>query len=195
MGIAVNESCSSVAKGETLSDTVRCMECYCDAVVLRHPRAGAAAEAASAMRKPLLNAGDGVGEHPTQALLDLFTIVSELSPVEGNVATSEADLAEALRGKVITMVGDLKNGRTVHSLTKLLSRFDVAMRFVAPATLRMPAEITDAIARDGSQYSEHEALAEAILAETDILYVTRVQKERFLNLEDYEAVKDAFIIT
>merc|ERR1711897_73958 len=74
--ITVNESSSSVAKGETLEDTVRCLECYCDAVVLRHPRAGAAAEAASAMRKPLLNAGDGVGEHPTQALLDLFTIVS-----------------------------------------------------------------------------------------------------------------------
>merc|ERR1712048_322240 len=145
---------SSVAKGETLSDTVRCLECYCDAVVLRHPRAGAAAEAAGAMSKPLLNAGDGVGEH---------------------AAASEASLAEALRGKVITMVGDLKNGRTVHSLTKLLSRFDVSMRFVSPEVLRMPAEIIAAAGRDGCHHSEHDSLTDAILAETDILYVTRVQ--------------------
>merc|ERR1719197_2230934 len=110
--ISVNESSSSAAKGETLSDTVRCLECYCDVIVLRHPRSGAAAEAAAAMQKPLLNAGDGVGEHPSQSLLDLYTILDELC---------EEALATALSGKVVTMVGDLKNGRTVHSLSKLLS--------------------------------------------------------------------------
>merc|ERR1719230_617058 len=99
--ISVNESSSSVAKGETLSDTVRCLECYSDILVLRHPKAGAAAEAAAAMSKPLLNAGDGVGEHPTQALLDLYTIVDELSSNFGaKSAASEKDLAAALKGKV-----------------------------------------------------------------------------------------------
>merc|ERR1719267_480173 len=102
--ISVNESSSSAAKGETLSDTVRCLECYCDVIVLRHPRSGAAQEAADAMQKPLLNAGDGVGEHPTQALLDLYTIVDELCDT---VPTTEDALAAALSGKVITMVGDL----------------------------------------------------------------------------------------
>merc|ERR1711920_357514 len=101
--MAVNESTSSATKGETLEDTVRCLECYCDAVVLRHPRAGAAGAAAGAMSKPLLNAGDGVGEHPTQALLDLYTIIAELSSAVENIATSEAYVAEALKGKVITM--------------------------------------------------------------------------------------------
>merc|ERR1712054_751215 len=93
--IAVNESTSSAVKGETLSDTMRCLECYCDVVVLRHPRAGAASEAAAAMQKPLLNAGDGVGEHPTQALLDLYTIVDELCDA---VPTTEDALAAALSG-------------------------------------------------------------------------------------------------
>jgi len=167
------------------------MECYCDAVVLRHPRAGAAAEAAAAMSRPLLNAGDGVGEHPTQALLDLYTIVDEVSS-GARIAASEVELAAALKGKIITMVGDLKNGRTVHSLSKLLGRFDVTLRFVSPAVLRMPTEV---VAAAGCVHTEHEQLTDSILAETDILYVTRVQKERFERVEDYEAVKDAFIIT
>merc|ERR1719333_1938989 len=172
--ITVNESSSSAAKGETLSDTVRSLECYCDAIVLRHPRAGAAAEAAAAMSKPLLNAGDGVGEHPTQALLDLYIIVAELSnePV-ASVVTSEEALASALKGKVVTMVGDLKNGRTVHSLSQLLGRFEVSLRFVSPDQLRMPAEIMKCLR---GSHTEHDALSEAILQETDILYMTRVQK-------------------
>jgi aspartate carbamoyltransferase len=143
------------------------------------------------MSRPLLNAGDGVGEHPTQALLDLYTIVDELSS-GARIAASEVELAAALKGKVITMVGDLKNGRTVHSLSKLLGRFDVTLRFVSPAVLRMPAEV---VAAAGCVHTEHEQLTDSILAETDILYVTRVQKERFERVEDYEAVKDAFIIT
>lgn len=194
--IAVNESTSSVVKGETLSDTVRCLESYCDAIVLRHPKAGAAAEAAAAMKKPLLNAGDGVGEHPSQALLDLYTIIDELGESPGLAsATSEQALVKALQGKIITMIGDLKNGRTVHSLTKLLGRFGVTVRFVSPISLRMPAEIPSAIKHEGFSYTEHEILTDDILKETDILYVTRVQKERFENVDDYERVKHAFIIT
>lgn len=196
--IAVNESSSSVAKGETLSDTVRCLECYCDVIVLRHPRAGAAAEAAAAMSKPLLNAGDGVGEHPTQALLDLYTIVDELCGGDGAASVAaafEEVLAAALRGKVITMVGDLKNGRTVHSLAKLLGRFDVSLRYVSPDVLRMPAEVKAVAARDGCTHTEHDSLTAKLLEESDILYVTRVQKERFNNMDVYNCVKDAFIIT
>lgn len=195
--ISVNESSSSAAKGETLSDTVRCLECYCDAIVLRHPRAGAAAEAAAAMSKPLLNAGDGVGEHPSQALLDLYTIVDELAGAAGvgAAAASGDTLSQALRGRVVTMVGDLKNGRTVHSLATLLSRFGVSLRFVSPAALRMPAEVVAAATHEGCSPAEHDLLSDEILAETDILYVTRVQKERFEREADYNLVKDAFVIT
>jgi carbamoyl-phosphate synthase/aspartate carbamoyltransferase/dihydroorotase len=194
--ISVNESSSSVAKGETLADTVRCLECYADALVLRHPRAGAAAEAAAAMSKPLLNAGDGVGEHPTQALLDLYTIIDELSGASvAGIATSEEALAAFLKGKVVTMVGDLKNGRTVHSLAQLLGRFQVTIRCVAPLELRMPAHILSASMRDGSPVTQHEGLTADILQETDILYVTRVQKERFESIDAYDAIKDVFIIT
>jgi len=191
--ICVNESSSSAVKGETLSDTVRSLECYCDAIVLRHPRSGAAAEAAAAMQKPLLNAGDGVGEHPSQALLDLYTIVDELC---GDAKfTTEGELNAALSGKVITMVGDLKNGRTVHSLAKLLGRFDVSIRYVSPSVLRMPEEVKAEAACRGGSHSEHDMLTPTILGEADILYVTRVQKERFESEESYLAVKDSFIIT
>jgi aspartate carbamoyltransferase len=194
--ISVNESSSSVQKGETLADTVRSLECYSDVLVLRHPRAGAAAEAAAAMSKPLLNAGDGVGEHPTQALLDLYTIVDELSGDLGaSTVTSAEDIAVALKGKVVAMVGDLKNGRTVHSLSKLLSRFDVSLRFVSPTELRMPVEVTSVVAQAGCSHTEHARLTADLLQEADILYVTRMQKERFENVEAYNAVKDAFVIT
>lgn len=194
--ISVNESSSSAAKGETLADTVRCLECYADALVLRHPRAGAASEAAAAMSKPLLNAGDGVGEHPTQALLDLYTIIDELSGVSvASIVTSEEALATFLKGKVITMVGDLKNGRTVHSLAQLLGRFQVTIRCVAPAELRMPGHVLAASTCEGSPVTQHESLTAEILQETDILYVTRVQKERFESIDAYDAVKDAFVIT
>jgi len=194
--ITVNESSSSAAKGETLGDTVRCLECYSDVIVLRHPRSGAAAEAAAAMKKPLLNAGDGVGEHPSQALLDLFTIIDELCGAAVSAKLeSEGALASALRGKTVTMVGDLKNGRTVHSLTKLLQRFDVNLRFVSPAVLRMPAEIVANAQGEKCTRTEHDMLTPEVLAESDILYVTRVQKERFDTEEAYNAVKDSFIIT
>src|SRR5512145_812050 len=125
--IPINEvRYSSVAKGESLPDTVRTLECYADVIVLRHPEVGSAELAAQAARKPVINAGDGIGEHPTQALLDLFTILSELGRVDG---------------LTITLIGDLKYGRTVHSLARLLTLYDVRLNYVAPEPLRMPAEI------------------------------------------------------
>ncbi|MCS6907120.1 MAG: aspartate carbamoyltransferase [Anaerolineales bacterium] len=178
--IPINEvRYSSVAKGESLPDTVRTLECYADVIVLRHPEIGASALAAQYARKPIINAGDGVGEHPTQALLDLFTIVSELGQVDG---------------LTVTMLGDLKYGRTVHSLARLLSLYDVKINYVSPEILRMPAEIVQELNEKNIVQKEYTTLDE-VLAQTDVLYVTRVQKERFENLEEYESVKDAYVIT
>ena len=162
---------SSVSKGETLEDTVRTLEQYADVVVLRHPEKGSAARAAKVASVPIINAGDGVGEHPTQALLDLYTIQKEQGAIDG---------------LTVPMVGDLKNGRTVHSLTKLLRNFDVTLRAVAPESLRLPEEY--------GQVDHFEELDDAI-ADTDVLYVTRVQKERFDSLEEYEAVQGSYTIT
>jgi aspartate carbamoyltransferase len=178
--IPINEvRYSSVAKGESLPDTVRTLECYADVIVLRHPEVGASALAAKYARKPIINAGDGVGEHPTQALLDLFTIVSELGEVDG---------------LTVTMLGDLKYGRTVHSLSRLLSRYDVKLRYVSPEILRMPPEIIAEINEKGIPQAEYYTL-EDVLRETDVLYVTRVQKERFEDPSAYESVKEAYTIT
>ncbi|MBT3239695.1 MAG: aspartate carbamoyltransferase [Chloroflexi bacterium] len=169
---------SSVSKGETLPDTIRTLECYADVIVLRHPEKGASAIAAKYSKKPILNAGDGVGEHPTQALLDLLTILEELGNVEN---------------LTVTMVGDLKYGRTVHSLSQLLSLYNVKLHYVSPDILRMPPEIIEELNQKGISQTEHSTLEQA-LPETDVLYVTRVQKERFDNPEDYEKVAGAFII-
>ncbi|MFN3308941.1 MAG: aspartate carbamoyltransferase [Anaerolineales bacterium] len=178
--IPINEvRYSSVAKGESLPDTVRTLECYADVIVLRHPEIGASALAAQYARKPIINAGDGVGEHPTQALLDLFTIVSELNQVDG---------------LTVTMLGDLKYGRTVHSLARLLSLYDVRLNYVSPEILRMPPEIIQELNDKNIVQKEYTTLDE-VLPQTDVLYVTRVQKERFENLEEYESVKDAYVIT
>lgn len=178
--IPINEvRYSSVSKGESLPDTVRTLECYTDVIVLRHPEVGASAEAARYARKPIINAGDGIGEHPTQALLDLFTIVEELGQVDG---------------LTVTMLGDLKFGRTVHSLSRLLSLFDISLNYVSPEILRMPAEIIRELQDKGIPQREYDSL-DSIMATSDVLYVTRVQKERFADLEDYEAVKGAYVIT
>ena len=178
--IPINEvRYSSVAKGESLPDTVRTLECYADVIVLRHPEMGASAQAAEFARKPIINAGDGVGEHPTQALLDLFTIVEELGHVDG---------------LTVTMLGDLKYGRTVHSLARLLSLFVVRVNYVSPQILRMPPELVAELREKGLPQAEHERL-EPVLSSTDVLYVTRVQKERFENLDEYEKVKGAYVIT
>ncbi|MBN2409167.1 MAG: aspartate carbamoyltransferase, partial [Candidatus Aminicenantes bacterium] len=171
---------SSVAKGESLPDTVRTLECYADVIVLRHPEVGAAALAAKYCRKPVINAGDGIGEHPTQALLDTFTIREELGRLDN---------------LNITMLGDLKYGRTVHSLSRLLTLFNgITLNYVSPEILRMPRDVMDEVAEKGIPQSEHTTLRKA-LPRTDVLYVTRVQKERFEDEADYEKVKSAFVIT
>lgn len=170
---------SSVSKGESLPDTVRTLECYADVIVLRHHEEGAASVAAQAAKKPIINAGDGPGEHPTQALLDLFTIQEELGRLDG---------------LTVTMLGDLKFGRTVHSLSRLLSQFGVTLHFVSPAQLRMPEKVTAELASRKVPFHEHGSL-DGVLEQSDVLYVTRVQKERFEDLSLYESLKHAFIIT
>jgi len=178
--IAINEvRYSSVSKGESLPDTIRTLEAYADVVVLRHPDVGSAALAAKYGRKPIINAGDGVGEHPTQALLDLFTIVSELGKVDG---------------LTVTMLGDLKYGRTVHSLARLLAKYDVRLNYVSPDILRMPEDVMAQLRTKGVRQSEHDSLGD-VLPDTDVLYVTRVQKERFEDPNQYEAVQGAYTIT
>jgi aspartate carbamoyltransferase len=169
---------SSVAKGESLPDTIRTLECYADVIVLRHPEVGSAAKAAEAAHKPVINAGDGVGEHPTQALLDAFTIHEELGRMD--------DLT-------VTMLGDLKYGRTVHSLSRLLSLYNAKLNYVSPEILRMPPEIIAELEGKGIRQSEHSSL-DKVLPETDVLYVTRVQRERFESEEVYNSVKGAFVV-
>lgn len=173
-----NVQYSSVTKGESLPDTVRTLECYADVIVLRHPEAGAAATAAHYAQKPIINAGDGVGEHPTQALLDLFTIRNELDRIDG------------LR---IAMVGDLKYGRTVHSLTKLLVNYDVELALVSPESLKMPEDVLDVVRSSGHRFFLATDVRE-VISRTDVLYVTRVQKERFADLAAYDQVKDLYVI-
>lgn len=173
-----NVQYSSVTKGESLPDTVRTLESYADVIVLRHPEMGAAATAARYARKPLINAGDGVGEHPTQALLDLFTIVEDLGKVD------------SLK---IAMVGDLKYGRTVHSLTKLLVNYDVEFVFVSPDILAMPEDVLDVVRDRGHKFTITQSVHE-IISDADVLYVTRVQKERFSDLAQYDRVRDQYVV-
>ncbi len=178
--IPINEvRYSSVTKGESLPDTVRTLEAYADVIVLRHPETGAAALAAKYCRKPIINAGDGIGEHPTQALLDLFTIREELGRIDG---------------LTVTMLGDLKYGRTVHSLARLLALYDVTLHYVSPDLLRMPPALIEELRQRGVPQTEHTTLDD-VLDKTDVLYVTRVQKERFENPDEYESVKNAYVIT
>lgn len=178
--IPINEvKYSSVSKGESLPDTIRTLECYADVIVLRHPETGSAEIAAKAARKPVINAGDGVGEHPTQALLDTFTVMEELGQLD--------DLT-------VTMLGDLKYGRTVHSLARLLSTFtNIKLNYVSPDILRMPKEVMEEVGEKGIPQKEFSSL-EDVLPETDVLYVTRVQKERFEDPADYEKVKNSFVV-
>ena len=170
---------SSVSKGETLADTIRTLEQYSDVIVLRHPEIGSARVAAEAASIPVINAGDGAGEHPTQALLDLFTIREEMGRIDG---------------LKVAMVGDLRFGRTVHSLTKLLLHFDVSLRFVSPEILRMPLKIMNEVRDAGVNARETHDVAD-VIENADVLYVTRVQKERFSDLAQYDEVKDHYVIT
>ncbi|XP_061481947.1 CAD protein [Rhineura floridana] len=174
-----SEATSSCQKGESLADSVQTMSCYADVLVLRHPQPGAVELAAKHCRKPVINAGDGVGEHPTQGLLDIFTIREELGTVNG---------------MTITMVGDLKHGRTVHSLARLLTLYRISLRYVTPPNLRMPADIFHFVASKGIKQEEFENIEEA-LPDTDVLYMTRIQKERFASVQEYEACFGQFILT
>jgi aspartate carbamoyltransferase len=169
---------SSVTKGESLPDTVRTLESYCDVTVLRHPQAGAAAEAARYARKPLINAGDGTGEHPTQALLDIYTIEDDL---------------KRLDGLKVAMMGDLKYGRTVHSLTRLLSLYGTQFYFISPEILRMPDYILDEVRASGHKFAELNGV-DKIISEVDVLYVTRVQKERFEDPTQYDELKNIYVV-
>jgi len=177
--VLINESHSSTKKGETLSDTIRTLDQYGDAIVLRHPDNESAETAAKAAAGPLINAGNGSREHPTQALLDLFTIREELGTVNG---------------LTITFTGDLKYGRTVHSLCELLRHYNVTVQLAAPAALAIPAKVRAALQSRGQLAIESDTLTEEMIAKTDVLYCTRVQKERFEDQTLYEEVKDAFVV-
>lgn len=170
---------SSAAKGESVADTIQIISCYADIAAMRHPKEGAALVAANNSRIPVINAGDGGHQHPTQTLADLLTIKS---------------LKGRLNNFTIGLCGDLKFGRTVHSLINALLRYDnVKFVLISPPELKVPQYITDNIKASGAQYEEITRLEDAI-SKLDVLYMTRVQKERFFNEEDYIRLKDSFIL-
>ncbi|KAM0717434.1 hypothetical protein Q7P37_007286 [Cladosporium fusiforme] len=177
--VIVNESHSSTKKGEGLDDTVRTLDQYCDAIVLRHPDNESADIASKASAGSIINAGNGSREHPTQAFLDLFTIREELGTVNG---------------LTITFTGDLKYGRTVHSLCELLRHYNVQVQLASPAALAIPSKVRAALQARGQLLIESDTLTPEMLAKTDVLYCTRVQKERFEDQNLYEEVKDAFVV-
>lgn len=171
---------SSIAKGETLEDSIRVINGYADVIVMRHNEVGAAKRAAAISQIPVINAGDGIGQHPTQALLDLYTIQKELGNIDG---------------LKIAMVGDLAQGRTVRSLAYLLSKFDrVKIYFVAPEALKMKEDILQHLQEHNVWYAEETDLSK-VAPEVDVVYQTRIQKERFGDrIEDYEKSKGIYII-
>lgn len=169
---------SSAAKGETLSDAARVISGYADVIVQRHPAVGSAQEAAAGATVPVINAGDGVGEHPTQALLDLYTIRRERGGLDG------------LR---ICLAGDLKHGRTVHSLARALTHWNVTLTLAAPQALAMPTEIVAELRQKGLAVQETEDLA-AAMAASDVLYVTRIQRERFTDPAEYERLRGSYAV-
>jgi aspartate carbamoyltransferase catalytic subunit len=168
---------SSAAKGETLEDTIRTVNGYADAIVLRHPSIGAAAQAAACSDVPIINAGDGAGEHPTQGLLDLYTILEAKSKVDG---------------LKIGLVGDLLNSRTIHSLIHLLALYKPRLYCIAPELLQLPAPYQETLRRAGVEFELLNSWDE-VISKLDVIYVTRVQKERFESINEYNQVKDSFI--
>lgn len=177
IGITEREG-SSLVKGETLADTIRMVESYSDVIVLRHPQEGAARLAAEFSNIPVINAGDGAGQHPTQTLLDLFTMRKEA----GNI-----------KQKNIVFVGDLKYGRTVHSLAHAVSLFGARLNFVAPELLQMPNEVINNLKELGTEPVSSSSL-KRIIPEADILYVTRIQKERIPDESEYKKVVGSYVI-
>ncbi len=172
-------STTSSSKGETLKDTILMVSNYADLIIMRHYLEGAARYASEITNVPIINAGDGANQHPSQTLLDLYSI----RKTQGT-----------LNNLTITMVGDLKYGRTVHSLIVGMSHFNPTFHFIAPEELRMPEEQKNFCDEHGIAYYEHTAFSEEIINESDILYMTRVQRERFTDLEEYERVKNVYIL-
>lgn len=170
---------TSVSKGETLKDTIKMVSNYVDIIVMRHPLEGSARYASEVASVPVINAGDGANQHPSQTLLDLYTI----RQTQGRLDNIN-----------INMVGDLKYGRTVHSLLQAMSHFSPKFTFTAPEELKMPKEYKDFLDKKGIPYTERLELDKGI-SETDILYMTRVQQERFSDPMEYEKVKNVYSLT
>lgn len=169
---------SSSSKGETLNDTIRMVSCYADAIVMRHPLEGAARYASEMSPVPIINAGDGANQHPSQTLLDLYSILKTQGTLEN---------------LTICLVGDLRYGRTVHSLLMAMSHFNPTFKFIAPDELKMPDEYKVFCKKNNIPYTETSELADNF-NDADILYMTRVQKERFLDLIEYERVKNVYTL-
>lgn len=172
-------SSSSASKGESVSDTIRTVGCYADIIAMRHPKEGAPIVAARRTTVPIINGGDGGHHHPTQTLTDLLTITREKG---------------RLNNLTVGLCGDLKFGRTVHSLIEAMLRYEnVKFVLIAPPELRVPQYIIDMLEKAGAEYKQVETM-EAVMPELDILYMTRVQRERFFNEEDYIRLKDTYIL-
>ncbi|HMD88702.1 MAG TPA: aspartate carbamoyltransferase [Anaerolineaceae bacterium] len=178
IGFSSAES-TSTAKGETLADTIRTVDQYADIIAMRHPQIGSAKEAAAVAEAPVLNGGDGAGQHPTQALLDLYTIKHERGKIDGTT---------------IVLCGDLKNGRTVHAGVEMYKHYNCKIILVAPEELKMPEALVKKLRDHGVQVEETTNL-EAALAKGDVLYMTRIQKERFADPAEYERLKNSYILT
>jgi len=177
IGFSSDESLS-VQKGETLYDTIKVVSGYADLIVIRHPREGAAALAKEVASCPVINAGDGANQHPTQAILDLFTI---------------QECQKDINGLSIALVGDLKYGRTIHSFIQLCALFDVRLYLVSPESLSLPDEMCDSLKKTGVRFSFHQSLEE-VIPKVDVMYLTRIQQERF-SASEYAFVRDKFITT
>ncbi|MDH6344276.1 aspartate carbamoyltransferase catalytic subunit [Parabacteroides sp. PFB2-12] len=172
-------STSSSSKGETLKDTILMVSNYADVIIMRHYLEGAARYASEVTDVPIINAGDGANQHPSQTLLDMYSIRKTQGTLEN---------------LTITMVGDLKYGRTVHSLIVGMSHFNPTFHFIAPEELRMPEEQKNFCKKHNIKYTEHFDFTTDIINQTDILYMTRVQRERFTDLVEYERVKNVYIL-
>ena len=170
---------SSSSKGETLKDTIKMVSNYVDLIIMRHYLEGAARYATEVTETPVINAGDGANQHPSQTMLDLYSI----RKTQGS-----------LENLTITMVGDLKYGRTVHSLLMAMKYFKPKFRFVACDELRMPREYIDFCRKQGIEFEEHTDFSKEVIDSTDILYMTRVQRERFSDIMEYEKVKDLYTL-
>lgn len=168
---------TSIKKGESFSDTVKIMDSYADVLILRHPKALSAKQAAAVAQIPVINAGDGPNQHPTQTMLDLYTMMKE---------------AGRLDRITVALMGDLKYGRTIHALSLALSHFKVKQIFISHPTLKMPDEFLEILDKRNVSYEQAERLPDDLQA--DFLYQTRVQKERFKDLEEYKKIKDKFIL-